>query len=262
MVAAPLSLTSGDVVAEVVPARGAIVSALAVGGRELLYLDRATLEDPAKNVRGGVPILFPFCGKLADETFALTGTKMKQHGFARNKAWAVTERGASWVRMELRADDETRAQWPYEFTAEQTVMIVPGGLQLELAIAAGGDPLPVSPGWHPYLRVAAADKGAVRGDVAGFTPDRIGDDREFDFGVAAPRTGRARFELPGLGGVRLSFSPEMRHLQFWSPPGKPFICLEPFHGPAGTINTERRAWVPANETRTFWMRIELDAAGG
>ena len=75
--------------AEVVPARGAIVSALAVGDRELLYLDRATLEDPAKNVRGVVPVLFPFCGKLADETFALTGTKPKQHGFGRNKAWSM-----------------------------------------------------------------------------------------------------------------------------------------------------------------------------
>jgi galactose mutarotase-like enzyme len=256
-----VSLAHGEVVAEVVPARGAIVSALAVRGRDVLYMDRATLEDPTKNVRGGVPVLFPFCGKLAAETFALTGTKMKQHGFGRNKAWSVVERGASWVRMGLSADAETRAQWPYEFTAEQTVMIVPGGLQIELAIAAAGEPLPVSPGWHPYFCVAAADKGDVRGDVAGFTPDQIGDDREFDFGVVAPKTGRARFEVPGLGGLRITFSPEMRHLQFWSQPGKPFICLEPFHGAAGTVNTDRRAWVPANEARTYWMRIELDRAG-
>lgn len=248
------TLAHGDVVAEVVPARGAIVSALRVDGRDVLYMDRATLEDPTKNVRGGIPLLFPFCGKLADETFALTGTKMKQHGFGRTQAWSVVERGASWVRMGLSADDETRRQWPYEFTAEQTVMIVPGGLQLELAIAAA-DPLPVSPGWHPYFCVT--DKSAVRGDVAGFTPDLIGDDREFDFGVVAPKLGRARFDIPGLGNLLLSFSPEMRHLQFWSQPGKPFICIEPFHGPAGTVNTDRRAWVPSNEARTYWMRIEL-----
>jgi galactose mutarotase-like enzyme len=252
-----VSITHGDVTAEVVPARGAIVSALRVRGTDVLYMDRGTLEDPAKNVRGGIPVLFPFSGKLADETFALTGTKMKQHGFGRNKAWPVTARGASWVRMTLAADAETRAQYPYDFTAEQTVMIVPGGLHVELQIAAGGADLPVSPGWHPYFCVAAVDKGAVRGDADGFTPDRIGDDKEFDFGVVAPTSGRARFEVPGLGSLQLAFSPDMRHLQFWSQPTKPFICLEPFHGPAGTVNTDRRAWVPANQARTYWMRITV-----
>ncbi len=251
-----LILTHDDLTAEVAPSRGAIVSALRVHGTDVLFMDRATLDDPTKNVRGGIPLLFPFAGKLENETFALTGTKMKQHGFARNKAWTVAERGASWVRMSLAADDETRAQWPYEFTADQTVMLVPDGLHIELTIAAGEQPLPVSPGWHPYFNTSA--KTSVRGDVAGFTADKLSDEREFDFGVVAPKTGRARFEIPGLGNLRLTFSPEMRHMQFWSQPGKPFICLEPFHGAAGTVNTERRAWVPPNEARTFWMRIQLE----
>ena len=251
----PVTLTAGDVTAEVVPARGAIVAALRVGTTDVLYLDRATLDDPAKNVRGGIPLLFPFAGKLVDETFALTGTKMKQHGFGRNRAWTVAERTTSSVRMTLSADAETRAQWPYEFVAEQTVLVLPRGLQIELAIAAGDQPLPVSPGWHPYF--ATTDKTAVRGDVAGFDPGKLAADQEFDFGTAAPQLGRARFSVPGLGELRMAFSPELRHLQFWSQPGKPFICLEPFHGPAGTVNTDRRAWVPAHEARTFWLRLEL-----
>ena len=250
-----VTLTAGDVTAEVVPARGAIVAALRVGTTDVLYLDRATLDDPAKNVRGGIPLLFPFAGKLADETFALTGTKMKQHGFGRNRAWTVAERTASSVRMTLAADADTRAQWPYDFVAEQTVLLLPRGLQLELAIAAGDQPLPVSPGWHPYFQTT--DKTAVRGDVAGFDPARLSADQEFDFGTAAPQLGRATFAIPGLGTLRMAFSPELRHLQFWSQPGKPFICLEPFHGPAGTVNSERRAWVPAHEARTFWLRLEL-----
>ena len=180
---------------------------------------------------------------------------MKQHGFGRNRAWSVTERDAASVRMTLAADAETRAQWPYAFTAHHTVMIVPGGLQLELAIVAGDQPLPVSPGWHPYYSIAAADKGAVRGDVV--TPGRFGNDLEFDFGVPAPVDGRSRFTVPGLGTVRVEASPELRHLQFWSQPGKPFICIEPFFGAAGTINSEHRGWIPAGEARTYWMRIRL-----
>lgn len=252
-----ISLHAGDVTAEVVPARGALVTALRIRETNVLYLDRATLDDPTKNVRGGIPLLFPFAGKLVDDTFVLTGTKMKQHGFGRNRAWSVTERDASSIRMTLAADAETRAQWPYAFTADHTVMIVPDGLQLELTIVAADQPLPVSPGWHPYFAIAAADKGAVRGDVAGVTPERFGDAHEFDFGVPAPISGRSRFTLPGLGELRLEASPELRHLQFWSQPGKPFICIEPFYGPAGTVNTDRRGWVPAGEARTFWMRIRV-----
>jgi len=252
-----VELVSGDVAVSIVPERGAIVSAVRVRDRELLYMDRATLDNPTQNVRGGIPVLFPFSGKLAGETFALTGTRMKQHGFGRNKPWTVSERGATWARMTLAADPDTRVQWPYEFTAEQTVMIVPSGVHIELAIVAGDQALPVSPGWHPYFALPASEKSAVRGDVPGFTSDRLGDDREFDFGVTAPTLGRATFELPQVGRIRLSFSPEMRHLQFWSQPGKPFICLEPFHGPANTVNTDGRAWVPATQARTFWMRLEL-----
>jgi len=249
-----IALGADGVAAEVVPDRGALVTALQVGGVDLLYLDRATLEDRSKNVRGGIPLLFPFAGKLVDEIFTLTGTRMKQHGFARNRAWMVTERDATSLRMTLADDADTRAQWPYPFTAHHEVMLLPGGLQLALTIVAGDQALPVSPGWHPYFAVAAADKPAVRGDVAGLAADRFVAD-EFDFGVPAPVEGRSRFTVPGLGELRIQASPELRHLPFWSQPGKPFICIEPFFGPAGTVNTERRGWVPAGEARTFWMRI-------
>ena len=49
----------------------------------------------------------------------------------------------------------------------------------------------------------------------------------------------------------------MRHMQFWSQPGKDFICLEPFYGPSNTINTDRRLDVPEGGVAELWMRIEL-----
>ena len=255
-----ISLAHGGVSAEVVPARGALVTALKVGGTDLLYLDRATLEDPTKNVRGGIPVLFPYAGKLVDETFLPAGTRMKQHGFGRNKAWAVRETRGDAVRLGLVQDDDTRAQYPYAYDAEYGVHLLPRGLQVELIVHNTGEkPLPVSPGWHPYFRCPAASKPRVKGDVAGLDSGRFSDDREFDFGLAAPAAGRARFEVPGLGPLRISFSPGMRHLQFWSQPGKDFICLEPFYGPNNTVNTDRRHDVPPGQARDFWMRLELEA---
>ncbi len=247
-----IALASGDVHVEVVPARGALVTALRIGTRDVLYLDLATLDDPEKNVRGGIPVLFPFAGKLAGDTLSLTGTKLEQHGFARNRAWTVTERDASSLRMTLVPDADTRVQYPFEFTAQHYVRIVPRGVQLELTVVAGEAALPVSPGWHPYFAIPAAAKPGVHGNAV--SSERFTDAREFDFGVPAPIDGRSRFTL-GDRVLELDASPELRHLQFWSQPGKPFICIEPFFGPAGTINSDARGWVPAGEARTYWMRI-------
>lgn len=251
-------IAHGAVSAEVVPERGAIVTSLRVGDTDLLYLDRATLEDAAKNVRGGIPVLFPFASWLKDELFVPAGTRMKQHGFGRNKPWKVTEQRAGLLRMVLQQDAATAAQYPYDYEAESTALSLARGIQVELLMRnAGTKPLPVSPGWHPYFRCPATKKHEVTGDLPGLAADKLTNDREFDFGLPAPSNGCARFRLPGLGELFLSFSPEMRHLQFWSQPGKDFICMEPFYGPTNTINTPERLEIPPRGARLLWMRIEL-----
>jgi galactose mutarotase-like enzyme len=256
-----LTLAYGSVTAEVVPARGAIVTALTVGGADILFLDRSTLEDPTRNVRGGIPVLFPYAGKLVDERFLAAGTRMKQHGFGRDKPWEVRERRADALRLGLVQDDETRAQYPYEYDLEYAVRLLPRGLQVELLVHnRGSRALPVSPGWHPYFRCPAARKVEVGTDVPGLRPaEQFTDAREFDFGVEAPATGRARLVLPGLGPLRLSFSTLMRHLQLWSQPSRDFVCVEPFLGPNNTVNTDRRLDVPPGRAQDLWMRVEVDA---
>ena len=255
----PVLLSHGDVSAEVVPERGTLVSSLKVGGKAVLSLDRSTLEDLSKNVRGGIPVLFPYAGKLNDGKFLPAGTEMKQHGFGRNKKWTVTSLGVSHVRTQLLPDAETRAVYPYEFSADQTVLILPSGLQIELLIHnLDSKPLPVSPGWHPYFNCAAAQKASVNGSVDAFNLAPHTDAAEFDFGAVAPADGRAHFTIPQLGTLKLSFSPEMRHMQFWSQPGKDFICIEPFTGPNNTVNTDKRIDIPPGAAHLFFMRIEIE----
>ncbi len=253
-------LEAGAAEAEIAPARGALLARLRVDAREILYLDRATLEDATKNVRGGVPILFPFAGRLPDDRFLPAGTTMKQHGFGRNLPWARVEdatAGGDTLRLRLEASAITREPYPYEFAAEHTVRLLPRGAELELFVENRGDrPLPCAPGWHPYFSCPADRKREVTADVAGIA-DRLTDDAELDFGVPAPPSGRARFVLPGLGRLSLEFSPEMRHLQVWSLPGKPFICLEPFYGPPGTVNGAGRDDVPPGRCRAYFLRIEV-----
>jgi len=251
-------IAHGAVSAEVVPERGAIVASLRIGDTDLLYLDRATLEDTAKNVRGGIPVLFPFASWLKDELFVPAGTRMKQHGFGRNKPWKVTEQRDDLLRTLLVQDAVTATQYPYDYEAEATVFALARGIQVELLMRnTGMKPLPVSPGWHPYFRCPAAKKHEVTGNCPGLAADKLTNDREFDFGLPAPSNSRTRFQIPDLDELSLSFSPEMRHLQFWSQPGKDFICIEPFYGPTNTINTPERLEIPPGRARLLWMRIEL-----
>jgi galactose mutarotase-like enzyme len=254
-----ITLSHAGVTAQVVPARGAIVSSLAVGEKELLYLDRTTLDDATKNVRGGIPVLFPYAGKLADETLLATGTKMKQHGFGRNRPWVVREQRNDYLALALDQDADTRAQYPYDHEATTSLRLLARGLEIELSVENKGTrPMPLSPGWHPYFRCPAARKNQVTGDVAGFSSDQFSDEREFDFGLEAPLSGKARFSVPGLGSLRISFSPEMRHVQFWSQPGKDFVCIEPFLGPANTINTAKRLELAPGTATALIVRIELE----
>ena len=245
--------------ARIAPARGAIVTALAVGGRDVLFMDRATLLDPAKSVRGGIPLLFPFAGRLDGDRLAHAGTTMKQHGFGRNRSWRVVAQAPDALTVALEDDAATRAVYPHAFRAEQSFRVLPHGLRVELLIEnLGTGPLPVAPGWHPYFRCASADKPRVKPlDVAGLDPARFTPDAEFDFGVTAPASGHASFEVPGLGVLALSFSPEMRFLQCWGLPGRDYICLEPFLGPNNAINTPARLDIAPGRSHTLWMRVEL-----
>jgi len=256
---AELTIERGAVAARVAPARGAIVTALAVDGRDVLFMDRATLLDPAKSVRGGIPLLFPFAGRLDEDRLVHAGTTMKQHGFARNKPWTVAACDAGAMRLALEDDAQTRAAYPHPFRIEQALTLLPRGLHVELRIHNRGDtPMPVAPGWHPYFSCASADKPRVAPlDVPGLDPARFSPDAEFDFGVTAPAGGRATFAIPGLGRLGLGFSPEMRFLQCWGLPGRDFICLEPFVGPNNTINTPARLEVAPGGTQVLWMRVEL-----
>jgi galactose mutarotase-like enzyme len=73
---------SFDAYLEVVPARGGIITRWQICGEDILYLDRERFKDPNLSVRGGVPILFPICGNLPDNTYQHQGRNytLKQHG--------------------------------------------------------------------------------------------------------------------------------------------------------------------------------------
>ncbi|MEG1932098.1 MAG: aldose 1-epimerase family protein, partial [Pygmaiobacter sp.] len=85
-------------------------SYLLATGREVLW------GGSAESWKGRSPVLFPIVGTLAKNQTTIGGKcySMKSHGFARNLEFEVAQQTESSVTFVLRADNETRAQYPFE----------------------------------------------------------------------------------------------------------------------------------------------------
>lgn len=252
---------------EIEPARGGLVTRFAIAGRPVLYMDDTTLRDPAKNVRGGVPVLFPSPGKLAGDRYPRG--ELKQHGFARNLAWQVVRADASAATLVLRADDTTRAQYPWDFTVEQTIGLRGRALWLHQHVTnLGATPMPFGFGFHPYFFVPDADKAATRIDSdATRAFDNVAKrDVELDGPIDLTRPevdlhlldhGRPESALLAPAGpVALRASNEYRHWVVWTLAGKDFVCVEPWTCPGNALNTgDRVITLAPGELRAMWIEI-------
>ncbi len=260
---------------ELMPGRGGIVTRFFAGGRDLLFLDPATLADPKANVRGGVPILFPTPGKLNGDRWARAGRAgtLKQHGYARNAAWEVVGPRTDGAKASLRlgADAAPPDGWPFACSLDVTWSLEATRLRLDVRVANDGDvTMPFGFGLHPYFAVAEADKSRLRIPTAATRAfDNVTKQEvpfsgfdfargEVDLHLLDHGASSASLVLPDGARLVLRGSPEFSHWVVWSLPNKGFVCLEPWTCPGDAMNTgERLLHVPKGAERTLFVEIEL-----
>jgi galactose mutarotase-like enzyme len=266
-----VTLRDGASVVQIAPERGAIATRFDVGDRQVLFMDTETLRDPTKNVRGGVPVLFPTPGKLANDAWEHAGKRgtQKQHGFARNVAWRVGERGAGSATLSIEANDETRANFPWDFTFDMAFAVSGPTLRLEQRIAnRSASAMPCGVGFHPYFQLRDADK--AKASITTLARRAFDNVTKQVIPIEAPIDltqkevdlhlldhGSTESELVGPGGtVQLRGSAEYTHWVVWTLAGRDFVCLEPWTCPGNALNTGERLMVIApGETRTLWLEI-------
>ena len=231
--------------------RGGMVTAWQVAGREVLYLDADTLADRTKNVRGGIPVLFPSPGKLAGDAWSYRGASgaLKQHGFARDLPWRVVATGPA-VILELTSTSETRARFPWEFRYVLTYTLRERALRIDQQVEnRSSTTMPFGLGFHPYFRVAQADKAAARVE----TPATRAFDNvtkqtielrapidltraEVDLHLVDHGSSECRLALPA-GAITIRGSDAYRRWVIWTLAGKDFVCVEPWTCPGNALNT-------------------------
>ena len=258
------NLEAGGARAEVVPERGGLITQFSAGGDQVFYLDRETLAHPAKNVRGGVPILFPCAGKLEGGPYPL-----RQHGFAREMAFAVVRARRDRLVMELASTAETRAMFPFDFVLGLTVTLEERSLELGISVTnTGAVPMPVHFGLHPYFRVpvdakaqASVQSEAKRAfdNTRGVVVDYVAPDfsqGETDLHLLDHPGHEATLRAPGLDPRRIEWDAFMPVLVLWTQPAKDFICVEPWSASAGELKTPTR-WAAPGETVGGVFRVSV-----
>lgn len=255
-----IEIGNGQLSAAINPLGAELTRLRDADGRELM-----TDADPAFWT-GHAPILFPIVGRLNGDTLRLDGRTyaMKQHGFARRQTFELVEHLATTARFELRANDQTRAQYPFDFTLEVAFAIEATTLAIEVRIRnPASEPLPASLGFHPAFAWPLPYGRPREEHRITFADDEPGDIVELDNGLFAarrpsPLDGRV---LPladdlfvddaliwdpvasqsvtygAADGPRLRIDfPDTPYLGIWTKPGAAFVCVEPWHGhadPAG-----------------------------
>lgn len=266
-----LASADGQVRADVVPELGGIVSSLFLPGpdglpRECLYQHDWFWDPGTERTRGGIPLLFPICGRLLKNDspglYHIQGAPfhLPIHGFAMRLPWEVQDfRAPDALRLRLADSAATRAMYPFAFELGLGFCVSAAGLSCELTVRNPGDaPLPYHAGFHPYFATPppgmgkeqtlfeAASRARLRynetkTDVLGSAPPPA-----FPRAIVGDDINGLLLDIAGHGDSRLLFpdgfqiiqtaSALFRYRQFYTLPDEPFFCDEPWMAPPGSLN--------------------------
>lgn len=153
-------------------------------GAEVISVRRGNCEyvwqgDPAYWT-GRAPMMFPICGRLADDAYTYEGKtySMRQHGFLRNSELEMAERTEESLRFVLRANQETRAIYPFDFVLTVTHTLQGDTVRTLVCVQnTGADVLPFAFGAHPAFNLPMAGEGTFEDCYIEFgepcSPDEI-----------------------------------------------------------------------------------------
>lgn len=233
------------------PERGGILIQLTLQDKEIFYLQEETFAEVSKNIRGGNPVLFPICGPLPNDTYSMNGQTyaMKQHGFARNKAWEVIESTSTKATLQLTDDEETRSQYPFQFRLRFTYELKDGKLLINQTYEnLSANVMPFYAGFHPYFKGnhSTSEYSIPATHYLDYSDykmkEKTGDINELDIHDTKlfVHTSDSTSTIKGDSyKLQLHTSTQFNCAVLWSEHPKEYICLEPWMaGPYGFNHNE------------------------
>lgn len=266
----------------------------AMGTREVLYWPDQAGSTPFEGIRGGNPILFPFCGRSfvdgVEGFWQAPGQKrlpMPKHGYARQGTFEVTGDSAHHLEAVFLPDAAALEGYPfaYRFLVAYTFEELAFTVKLSLE-NKDTQPIPWSAGHHFYFTLPW-HAGASRDDYLLHMEARKSAYHGPDGKLVSSRERNARHALGDpalldrihweLRHNQVSFGPKSGEEDVFitigdgaSPPASatvvtwsesmeaPWYCIEPWMGPPNAAGHGKGLhWVGPGEEASFTVRVSL-----
>ncbi len=257
-----LSLRHGRLLVEIDPEAGGSLARFAVDGRDILR--------PGKGTQGACYPLVPFSNRIANGRFEFEGRTVEvprnwpdpsvrhpMHGDGFAAVWRVERADAASATISFEHDG--RSGWPFRYRARQEFHLRPDSIAVRLTLEnREAHAVPGGLGLHPFL-VRDADcelffhaDEVWLADAEVLPTRRIAVPNEWDFSH-----GRRPDDVPldncfdGWDGeasivwpsrklrMELRATEPFRHAVVFTPPSRPFFCIEPVSHANGRIGLTR-----------------------
>ena len=209
---------------------------------------------------------------------------MDRHGFARRMEFTPVDQGEDFIALELRETEETLARYPFPFILRVTHRLLDDGFSTAFTVEnTGTAPMPFCIGGHTAIRCPLAPGERFEDYELLFDlPEQAGSHLLSPEGVILhgrmepmlTESGRLALDYAAFArldtlifsllrsssvslvhretgrGVCLNFG-QFPMVAFWTKPGAPFLCLEPWQGCAAWDNETGRF-----EDKPFCLTLE------
>jgi aldose 1-epimerase len=295
------SEAAGGIVATFVPEAGMIGCSLRAGGEELLGQRGGLAKYVGAGSTMGIPFLHPWANRLGASRFEVAGRAvdldrpglpLKRDGAGLPIHGLLTASGGWVVERHLETDDGgvlaagfdfgahvlLMEAFPFAHTVELVAELAGAELTIATTVRAGAEgPVPISFGFHPYLRLPGAprsewvleapvserleldDRGLPTGarEPVAITPAPLAD-RHYDDAFLAPPAGQP-FALEG-GGRRLELRLDEGYpfSQIYAPADTDAVAIEPMTAPTNALlsGEDLRVIAPGDTfTASFSIRV-------
>ncbi|MBV9048384.1 MAG: aldose 1-epimerase [Solirubrobacterales bacterium] len=288
-----------DLHATWIPGAGMLGASLVHRGDELLWIGDDVPGYAGERKFMGIPFLHPWANRLDGFVYRAGGRevvldraspllKLDEHGLpihgvlTASRRWSVKEAAADDHSARLTAGleferPELLSAFPFRHRVEIEVRVAEGALQVRTTLTATGQSsVPVSFGFHPYLRIPGVPRS--RWEVSFPVHRRMQlDERQIPTGASeevSPLTGPIGdrtwddgydridtlkpFELHAGGReIAMHYSDGYPIAQIFAPPGEEYLCIEPMTARANSLAgpDDALAWVAPGNSHTATFQI-------
>lgn len=247
--------TKSNSCVKIAPERGGIVTGFKSNGQELLYIDVDTFTNIDTKVKGGIPILFPICGRLEDNEYTWNGIKYKMgiHGFVRDYPWQVIEKNCqnkASLKLRYKSNEFTKNVYPFDFEIILDFVLKDGKLTIHQEYYNHSyERMPAYGGFHPYFKIK--DKNDLKFNfkvsqyldyldmkVRPYTGEiKLPSDSEVNLIFNVEKNEVSFIDLGLERKVCLEYGDEFKYIVLWLNGKDDFLCLEPWMAKSNALNT-------------------------